>query len=256
MSQFSGTLEARRADHAPGSKRATTSCRFAAALSLLLLSGCAATIGGQGQATGGEGRYEGPRRFALTPLTEMTPEQRAVADAIMKGPRAAVGSPAAAAGATSLSSPFNVWNRRPELADRLQRVGEYIRFKSSLPARLNEFAILIVARQWTAQYEWFAHHRLAMAGGLNPAIAEDLANGRTPANMKPDEQAVYDFSTEMHERHGVSDATFRRAVDALGEQGVADLIAVNGYYVLVAMTVNVDRTPIPNAGAAPLPILK
>jgi 4-carboxymuconolactone decarboxylase len=226
-----------------------------AVLLALLLAACAATES-RHAASGDDGRFEGPRRFRLTPLTEMTPEQRAVADAIMKGPRAAVGSPAAAAGATSLSSPFNVWNRRPELADRLQRVGEYIRFRSSLPPRLNEFAILITAREWHAQYEWFAHHRLAMAGGLDPAIAEDLAYGRVPRNRKPDEQVIYDFTTEMHRTRGVSDATYRRAIDAFGEQGVADLIAVNGYYVLVAMTVNVDRTPIPNNGAPPLPKLK
>jgi 4-carboxymuconolactone decarboxylase len=201
-------------------------------------------------------RSEGPRRFALTPLTEMTAEQRAVADSIMKGPRAAVGSPAAAPGATSLSSPFNVWNRSPELADRLQKIGEYVRFKSSLPARLNEFAILIVARKWGAQYEWFAHHRLAMAGGLDPAVAEDLLQGRTPANMKADEQVVYDFTNELLEQHGVSDAMFNRATGAFGERGVADLIAVTGYYVLVAMTVNVDRTPIPNGGKPPMPVLQ
>jgi 4-carboxymuconolactone decarboxylase len=228
-------------------------CRFLAAPSFLVIASCASLP--ESPAIN-DGRVEGPRRFALTPLTDMTPEQRAVADAIMKGPRASVGSPAAAAGATSLSSPFNVWNRKPELADRLQKVGEYIRFRSSLPPRLNEFAILITARQWNAQYEWFAHHRLAMAGGLNPAVAEDLAQGRAPANMKPDEQIVYDFSMEMHRQHGVSDATFKRGVDLLGEQGVADLIAVNGYYVLVAMTVNVDRTPIPNGGTPALPILK
>ena len=127
---------------------------------------------------------------------------------------------------------------------------------SALSPHLNELAILIVAREWNAQYEWFAHHRLAMAGGLEPAVAEDLAQGRIPANMKPDEQVVYDFSMEMHRRHGVSDATYKRALDALGEQGVADLIAVNGYYVLVAMTVNVERTPIPDNGAPPLPVLK
>lgn len=199
-----------------------------------------------------EGLTEGPRRFALTPLAEMTPEQLAVAKAIMTGPRAAVGSPAAAAGATSLSSPFNVWNRKPELANNLQKVGEYVRFRSSLPPRLNELAILIVARRWSSQYEWFAHHRLAMAGGLDPGVAEDLRQGKVPANMKDDERIVYEFSTQLHERHGVDDATFKRAVDAFGEQGVADLIAVNGYYVLVAMTVNVDRTPIPGGGKPPL----
>jgi 4-carboxymuconolactone decarboxylase len=220
-----------------------------------LISACAAT-GDAPSRMAADDRHEGPRRFALTPLTDMTPEQRAVADAIMKGPRAAVGSPAAAAGATSLSSPFNVWNRRPELADRLQTLGESIRFRSSLPPRLNEFAILITARHWDAQYEWFAHHRLAMAGGLDPAIAEEVRNGRVPVGMKPDEQVVYDFTTELHDKHAVSDALYKRAVDAFGEKGVADLIAVTGYYVLVAMTVNVDRTPMPGGAALPLPKLK
>src|SRR5260221_11448339 len=106
------------------------------------------------------GRHEGARRFALTPLTDMTPEQRAVADAIMKGPRAAVGSPAAAAGATSLSSPFNVWNRRPELADRLQKVGEYGRFHTALAPGRNEFAIPVTPAPWSAQYEWVPAHHL------------------------------------------------------------------------------------------------
>jgi 4-carboxymuconolactone decarboxylase len=229
--------------------------RTLAALVLpVLLAGCASTTPDAG--TAADGRHGGPRRFALTPLTEMTPEQLAVAKAIMTGPRAAVGSPAAAPGATSLSSPFNVWNRRPELANSLQKLGEYIRFRSSLPPRLNEFAILITARRWNAQYEWFAHHRLAMLGGLDPAVAEDLVQGRVPANMKADEQVVYEFTRELHEKQGVSDAMYKRALDAFGEQGIADLIAVNGYYVLVAMTVNVDRTPIPNNGKPPMPVLK
>ena len=231
------------------------STRCLALAMLVLLAGCGATIE-RADSRASDGRHEGPRRFALTPLTEMTPEQRAVADAIRSGPRASVGSPAAAPGATSLSSPFNIWNRRPELANNLQKVGEYIRFRSSLPARLNEFAILITARRWSAQYEWFALLRLAMQAGLDPAVADAVANGRVPANMKPDEQVIYDFTTELHERHGVSDAMYKRALDAFGEQGIADLIAVNGYYVLVAMTVNVDRTPIPNDGKPPLPSLR
>ena len=226
-----------------------------AATLVAFAAGCAVVDDGSNRLASDE-RHAGPRRFPLTPLTQMTSEQRAVADAIMKGPRAAVGSPAAAAGATSLSSPFNVWNRRPELADRLQTLGESIRFRSSLPPRLNEFAILITARHWDAQYEWLAHHRLAMAGGLDPAIAEEVRHGRAPVNMKPDEQAIYDFTTELHEQHGVSNATYQRAVNAFGEQGVADLIAVTGYYVLVAMTVNVDRTPMPGGAALPLPRLK
>ena len=214
----------------------------------ILAAGCAAQ---QGIVATADARHDGPRRFALTKFAEMTPEQKAAADALRAGPRASVGS-SANASPDSIGSPFNIWVRSPELLDRLQKVGEYIRFRSSLPPRLNEFAILITAREWTAQYEWFAHHRLAMAGGLDPAVAEDLKHGRMPANMKPDEQVVYDFTTEMYRHRGVSDATYKRAVDAFGERGVADLIAVNGYYVLVAMTVNVDRTPLPNE--APLPL--
>ena len=102
----------------------------------------------------------------------------------------------------------------------MQRVGKTIRFRSSLPARLNEFAILITARHWNAQYEWFAHHRLAMAGDLDPAVAKEVRNGRVPAGMRPDEQVVYDFTTELHEQHGVSDATYQRATDAFGERRV------------------------------------
>jgi len=222
------------------------------AAALLLCGGCSSL--GPRPTPEDSTRSEGARRFALTKFSEMTPEQRAAADALRSGPRAAVGSSATAA-ADSVGSPFNIWIRRPELLDRLQRVGESIRFNSSLPPRLNEFAILIVAREWEAQYEWFAHHRLAMQAKLDPKIAEDLANGRRPSGMKPDEEVVYDFTTELLKHHGVSDATYRRAVEAFGEVGVADLVAVSGYYVLVAMTVNVDRTPIPNDGAKPLPKL-
>jgi 4-carboxymuconolactone decarboxylase len=215
----------------------------------VLAAGCQSA----GPVAAADGRHEGPRRFALAKFNEMTPEQKAAVDALRSGPRAAVGS-SANANPDSVGSPFNIWVRRPELLDRLQKVGEYIRFRSSLPPRLNEFAILITARHWTAQYEWFAHHRLALAGGLDAKVAEELAQGKRPSTMKPDEAVIYDFTTELHERHGVSDATYKRAVDAFGEQGVADLIAVNGYYVLVAMTVNVDRTPLPNN--APLPLTR
>ncbi len=225
-----------------------------APLAALLLCGACSTMGPRPIAEDST-RTEGPRRFALTKFSEMTPEQRAAADALRSGPRAAVGSSATAA-ADSVGSPFNIWIRRPELLDRLQKVGESIRFHSSLAPRLNEFAILVTAREWEAQYEWFAHHRLAMQAGLDPKIAEDLANGRRPSGMKPDEEVVYDFTTELHKHHGVSDATYRRAIAAFGEAGVGDLIAVNGYYVLVAVTGNGDRTPIPNDGAKPLPKLR
>lgn len=174
----------------------------------------------------------------------------------MAGPTSSTGSAAVVPGAKFLGAPFNVYLRSPELAQGLRQVAEYIRFKTSLPQKLNEFAILVTARQWGAQYEWYAHHRLALKAGLNPAIAEDLAQGKRPNGMDADETAIYNFSQEMHTRHEVSDATYKAVVDRFGEQGVVDLIAVNGYYVLVSMVLNVDRTPLPGGAKPPLAVLK
>jgi 4-carboxymuconolactone decarboxylase len=180
-----------------------------------------------------------PPRFKTLAPDEMTPDQRRVADAIASGPRG------------GLRGPFNALLRSPELADRAQKVGEYIRFNSSLPARLNEFAILITAREWGSEYEWYAHHPPAVKGGLDPAIATALAENREPAGMKPDEAIVYRFCRELLETRQVSDETFRAATEALGERGVIDLVGVTGYYGLVSMILNVDRHPLP-AGVAPV----
>jgi 4-carboxymuconolactone decarboxylase len=198
---------------------------------------------------------EEQRRFKLIPFAEMTPDQRKYADAVMAGPTSATGSAAVVPGASTIGSPFNVYLRSPRLAEQLRGVSEYIRFKTSLPAKLNEFAILITARQWGAQYEWFAHHRLALKAGLSPAIAEDLAQGKRPAGMQDDEAAVYNFAHELHTTRQVSDANFKAVVDRFGEQGVVDLIAVTGYYVMVSMILNVDRTPMPGGAKPPLPAL-
>lgn len=174
----------------------------------------------------------------------MTPEQRAAADAIRSGPR------------RGLRGPFQAWLRSPELANRLQRVGEFVRFNSSVPARLNELAILITARAWDAQFEWWAHHQLALQAGLDPAVATDIAEGRRPASMKADEAVVYDFCTELRANRNVSDATLKAAIELLGEQGVVDLIAVSGYYDIVSMTLNVAEVPLPDGLASPLGPLK
>jgi 4-carboxymuconolactone decarboxylase len=182
-------------------------------------------------------------RFPQLQLESMTPEQKKVAEAIMSGPRG------------RLSGPFNAWLRSPELADRLQKVGEYLRFNTSLDHRLNEFAILITAREWSSQYEWFAHYPLTIKAGLNPKIAADLAEGRRPEGMQEDERVVYAFSTELHRTHTVSDETYQAAVAKLGEQGVVDLIAVNGYYDIVSMTLNVAGVPVPVGEKPPLPPL-
>ncbi|MBI3057553.1 MAG: carboxymuconolactone decarboxylase family protein, partial [Betaproteobacteria bacterium] len=145
--------------------------------------------------------------------------------------------------------------RSPELMSRTQRVGEYLRFNSSLPRRLNEFAILITARQWNAQLEWFVHQPLAVKAGLAPAVAADLAQGKRPTGMTDDEEIVYQFCKELHETKTVSDPSFKAAVDKFGERGVIDLIGLTGYYTMLAMVLNVARQPLPNGAPPPLPAL-
>jgi 4-carboxymuconolactone decarboxylase len=198
---------------------------------------------------------EDRRRFKLIPLESLTPEQRVLADSIRSGPRAAMKS-SAASKPGPLGGPFNVWLRSPGMGNIIQQLGAEIRFRSSLPSRLNEMAILITARKWTSQYEWYAHHKVAMEAGLDPAIAEAIAQVRRPAKMSADEAIVYNFSRELHETQRVCDATYRAALDRFGERGVVDLISVNGFYVLVSMCLNVDRTPLPGGEKMPLEPLR
>ncbi len=195
------------------------------------------------------------RRFPLIPVDKLTPEQQALTEAIKSGPRAKLAS-SGASKPGPLGGPFNVWLRSPGIGNLVQQLGEEIRFRSSLAGKLNELAILVTARNWTSQYEWVAHHKLALEGGLNPAIAEDIAQGRRPAGMDADETLVYEFSSELQQTQGVSDAMYARAVARFGERGVVDLISVNGFYVLVSMCLNVDRTPVPPGIPLPLPPLK
>ena len=192
-----------------------------------------------------------PRRFKLLPVENLSPEQRTMYDSIKSGPRAKLAS-FTAAKPGPLGGPFNVMLRSPGIGNIVQALGGEIRFNSSLPAKLNELAIMVTARFWTSQYEWFAHCRLALEAGLDPAIAQDVAENRRPAKMDADEAIIYDFSLELHENHGVSDATYKSALDRFGERGVFDLIAVIGYYSLVSMCLNVDKTPLPDGVALPL----
>ena len=178
-------------------------------------------------------------RMAEMPLDKMTPAQRAVADAIMSGPRG------------RMSGPFNAWLRSPELADRLQKVGEYVRFNTSLDKRINEMAIIMTAQFWSSQYEWYAHAPLAIKAGLSPEIVADLKARKRPANMKEDEAAVYDFVTELSAKHEVSDQTFARAKQVLGEQQVVDLTAVSGTYVTVAMILAMAEEGVPPGKESP-----
>ena len=140
-----------------------------------------------------------------------------------------------------LSGPWHVLARSPGMLNPARALSDYVRFNSSLPPRLSEFAILITAREWTSQYEWNAHHGLAMRGGLAPEIAAALAEGRRPEGMAPDEAAVYDFCIELHRNRSVSDATYARALELLGEQGIVDMIGLSGWYTLVSMTLNTAR---------------
>ncbi len=180
-----------------------------------------------------------PRIPAIDPA-DMNDAQRQFHDAIVSGPRGGMGGP------------FQAWIHSPEFADRAQRLGEYCRFNSVLEPRLSELAILITARHWTAQFEWYAHEPMALKGGLSKMVIEAIRERRQPTFDKADEAAVYEFATELYRERTVSDATYASAKTQLGEQGVVDLVGVLGYYVLVAMTLNVFDMPLPEG--VPLPL--
>ena len=172
-------------------------------------------------------------RFKPLSYDTMTSEQKTLINSILSGPR------------TSLDGPFNVLLRSPEMGDLAQKFGAQMRYHSSLPPRLNEFVILITARHWTAQFEWQAHHKIALTAGLSPAVNDALAAGKRPAPMQPDEEAVYNFCTEVLSTKQASDAAFQAALEKFGERGVVDMLGVMGYYQFVSMLLNVDRYPLP-----------
>ena len=178
-------------------------------------------------------RLRGDRFKPLT-WDEMTMPQRTMIEHLMAGPRGG-----------STEGPFNVQLRSPEMGDLGQQFGAATRFATTVPQRLYELAIIVTARHWTAQFEWTAHHRSALQAGLSPAIADAIAVGRRPAAMQPDEEAVYNFATELLQTKQVSDRTFDAAKRVLGERGVVDLISVMGWYGTVSMYLNVDRYPLP-----------
>jgi 4-carboxymuconolactone decarboxylase len=171
-------------------------------------------------------------RFKPLTYAEMTPAQKTMTDHLLAGERKGLGGP------------FNVLLRSPEMGDLAAEFGASMRFHSSIPSRLNEMAIIITARYWTAQYEWNSHKRAALAAGLNPAIVDAIAAGKRPASLAPDEAAVYTFCTEVLNTKHVSDATFDAAKKAVGERGIVDLIGVMGWYQMVSMALNVDRYPL------------
>jgi 4-carboxymuconolactone decarboxylase len=177
-------------------------------------------------------------RMPAIPPEKMTDAQKAAAATFAEGR------------GYDVRGPFMALLRSPEVMLRTKAVGDYLRFKSVLPPRLSELAIIVTARQWSQSYEWHAHRPLAEKGGLRPEIANAIADGRRPEGMSIDEAAVYDFSMELHQNKSVSDDTYARAKALFGEQGIIDMTALNGYYTLIAMVLNVARTELP-AGAKP-----
>ena len=181
-----------------------------------------------------------PKRFPQLTLEQLNDQQRPLGEEILK------------ISSVGLGGPYNPMLRSPVMADRLFRLLDYLRFKTSVPRRLNELAILIQARLLTSQVEWYAHYPLAIKAGLSEAVASDLKLGKRPAEMKPDEAAVYDFCMELSTTHAVSDATFKRTRELVGEQQLVDLVVLSGTYVTVAMLLAAAEEGVPAGKTPPL----
>jgi 4-carboxymuconolactone decarboxylase len=190
-----------------------------------------------------EARAQDGPRFAQPSMEQLNPEQQAVAAEVLKQSSAGLGGP------------YGMLIKSPELLKRYLMMTDYLRQKTSLPRRLNEMAILLEARIWDAQYEWWAHEPLARKAGLSDAIIGDIRDGKRPASMQPDEAIVYDVVTELLNKRQLSDDSFGKARQILGEQQVVDLVAVTGFYVMVSAVVIAGRIAIPNGGPPPMPVL-
>jgi 4-carboxymuconolactone decarboxylase len=160
-------------------------------------------------------------------LSGATPEQQAVLDDILSGPRG------------NLNGPFLGWIHSPELAQHAQRLGAFCRYRSGLPVRLSELAILVTAARWRAQAEWHIHYPIALEAGVAEADAEAIRLGRRPAFADTDDALIHAFASELYDTKRVSDATYAKAVERFGHQVVINLVGLLGYYALVAMTLNV-----------------
>jgi 4-carboxymuconolactone decarboxylase len=179
-------------------------------------------------------------RFPQLKMEELNDQQRPFAEEIMK------------ISSIGISGPYNTMLRSPVMGERLFNLLDYVRFKTSVPRNLNEFAILIQARLWTSQVEWYAHYPMAIKAGLPEAVANDLKEGKRPASMAPDVAAVYDLCMELSTKHAVSDATFKQARAIFSEQQIIDLIAVSGTYITAAMLANTAEEGVPPGKTPPL----
>jgi 4-carboxymuconolactone decarboxylase len=155
----------------------------------------------------------------------------------------------------ALGGPYNALLRSPEMARRCFDHLDYLRFKTSVNKRLNEFAILIQARISNAQFEWWAHEPIARKAGLSDAVMRDLQNCQRPQNMQADERLVYDYCVQLSLNHRVPDALWHEAVTQMGEQAVIDLTVLSGTYVMVSMLLNATQVGIPKGGVEPLVVL-
>ena len=171
---------------------------------------------------------------------ELAPEVKPLADDILKVSSAALGGP------------YNALLRSPDMARRCFDLLDYLRFKTSVNKRLNEFAILIQARLSNAQYEWWAHEPIARRAGLSDEVMADLRACRRPAQMQDDERLVFDFCIQLSLNHRVPDALWQEVVERMGEQVAVDLTVLSGTYVMVSMLLNATQVGIPNGGAEPL----
>jgi 4-carboxymuconolactone decarboxylase len=178
------------------------------------------------------------QRFPKLTSDQMTPAQREVAAEITAGPRGEV------------RGPFIALIHNPELASKVQRLGEHLRWKGKLPARLKELAVLVTARRWTCQHEWVMHSKLALEGGLSKDAVEAIAQNREP-KLPEEEKAVYDFCREVHGGRA-GDKTFAAIEKRFGLDGALELIALNGYYSMMAMVLNTAGLPLPGNVEPPL----
>jgi len=179
-------------------------------------------------------------RMPPIPADKRTPEQERAIKLLQATPRGNNGT-----------GPFAALLRSPEFMNRLQNVGEYLRYNNTLPQKLVEMTILMTARQWTQQYEWSIHYPLAIKAGISQEVADAIAAGRRPSAMPEDVEMVWDFNNELATNKSVSDPTYARIMQKWGEKGVIDLTGVNGYYTTLAMLMSVARTPGSPTSTAP-----
>src|SRR5438105_2938251 len=153
-----------------------------------------------------------------------------------------------AARKTPVFGPFEPMMHSPEVMSLARSTGDYLRFNSKIGNMLSELVILITAREWSQDYEWFVHYPIALKAGIAKEIADAIGDGRRPTGMSADEEIVYDFTTELQRNKRVSDPTFQRAEQRFGKKGVVDMAGISGYYTFLAMQLNMARYQFPGEG--------